>query len=248
MTHRALRRCGAMLFAAALLPGCDDAPEVTHYVLALSWQPAFCEFNPARPECGALDAGDFAAGNLTVHGLWPNDGPGSGPTYCNVDAATRALDQPQSWCELPKPGVSEKTRAALAPAMPGTASCLDRHEWIKHGTCSGLEADAYFAQSLRLAAAVQATGLGEAVAGNIGKNVTPRQLINAFEAGFGAGSGKALTLVCTERNGSHYLSEIRIALESPSVGGALERDDLYLAGEPPAGSCPDMMRIDRAGP
>jgi ribonuclease T2 len=236
-----------MLLAAALLAGCDDAPEITHYVLALSWQPAFCEFNRGRPECAALDSGDFAAGNLTVHGLWPNDGPSSGPTYCDVDAAIKALDDPQSWCELPRPRMTEKTGEALAPAMPGTASCLERHEWIKHGTCSGFDADEYFARTLRLAAAIQATRLGEAVAGNIGKNVTPRQLINAFEAEFGAGSGKALALVCAERNGSHYLAEIRIALETPSAKGPLERDDLYLAGEPPAGSCPDMMRIDSAG-
>ena len=70
-----------------------------------------------------LDAQDFAAANLTVHGLWPNDGPTSGPTYCDVDAATKALDEPQSWCELPKPKVTEQTMAGLAPAMPGVASC-----------------------------------------------------------------------------------------------------------------------------
>lgn len=237
----------ALLLAAVLLTGCDQAPSITNYVLALSWQPAFCETHGEKPECRGLDGADFAAGNLTVHGLWPNDGPNSGPTYCDVDAATKALDQPQSWCELPKPKLTEQTRGALAPAMPGVASCLDRHEWIKHGTCSGIDADAYFAQSVRLAAAIQATKLGEAVARNIGKNVTPRQLINAFEAEFGAGSGKALTLICTRRNGGAYLAEIRIALQSLGKG-ALERDDLYLAEDPPAGSCPEMLRIDAAGP
>ncbi|MBA4096112.1 MAG: ribonuclease [Rhodospirillum sp.] len=239
---------GAAILAALAVAACDDSPTVTHYVLALSWQPGFCRFNVDKPECRDLDSADFAATNLTVHGLWPNDGPSSGPSYCNVDAATKALDESKSWCELPRPKMTAETRTALAPAMPGTASCLERHEWIKHGTCSGLEAEDYFADTLRLAAAVQATGFGEAIAANIGQNVTPRQLSNAFEAVFGAGSSKALTLVCTERNGSHYLAEIRIALETPSVTGTLERDHLYLAGEPPAGSCPDMMRIDSANP
>ena len=54
--------------------------------------------------------------------------------------------------------------------MPGIASCLDRHEWIKHGTCSGLDADCYFADTLRLAAAVQATPhSAEIIAANIGR-------------------------------------------------------------------------------
>ena len=32
-----------------------------------------------------------------------NDSPAGGPAYCEVDAATKALDEPQSWCALPAP-------------------------------------------------------------------------------------------------------------------------------------------------
>ena len=39
--------------AGLALAACDNSPDVTHYVLALSWQPAFCEFNRDRPECPA---------------------------------------------------------------------------------------------------------------------------------------------------------------------------------------------------
>jgi len=247
VTIRTPRRCSVPILAAFALAACDDSPDITHYVLALSWQPAFCELNADRPECRELDSGDFAASHLTVHGLWPNDRPGGGPSHCDVDAATKALDQPKSWCELPKPKLKAETSAQLAPAMPGTASCLDRHEWIKHGSCSGLDANSYFTDMLRLAAAVQATPMAEIVAANIGRNITPKQLSNAFEASFGAGSSRALTLVCAERNGRHFLSEIRIALETTSVKGALERDDLYLDGEPAAGTCPDTIRVDPAG-
>jgi|RhiMethySRZTD1v2_1073278.scaffolds.fasta_scaffold03065_19 ribonuclease T2 len=247
MARRVERWRIAAIAAALTLAGCDDSPSITHYVLALSWGPAFCEFNPDKPECRELDGADFAASNLTVHGLWPNSGPSDGPSYCNVDAATKALDQPQSWCELPKPKLDDDTRALLKSAMPGTASCLDRHEWIKHGTCADMRAQSYFADTLRLAAAVQATRLGQVITDNVGRNVTPQQLANAFEATFGAGSSQALTFICTERKGSHYLAEIRIALAPSSLKGTLERDDLYLEGPRPAGSCPDTMRIDRAG-
>lgn len=234
--------------AALALAGCDNAPDVTHYVLALSWQPAFCEFNRDRPECRALDGADFAASHLTVHGLWPNSGPGEGPSYCDVDAATKALDEPKSWCDLPQPEIKDKTRASLAPAMPGVASCLDRHEWIKHGTCSGMNAEGYFADTLRLAAAIQDTPLGRIIPANVGRYVTPRQLVDGFEVAFGAGASQALTLICKQGNGVLYLSEIRVALKPSSLEGALDRDDLYLSGPQPTGSCPDTMRIDSPGP
>ena len=235
----------ALALAAALLSACDEAPHVTHYVLALSWQPAFCESNEQRPECRALDPTDFAATHLTVHGLWPNDRPNAGPTYCGIDEETRALDQPRSWCQLPEPEMSGKTRAHLAQTMPGVLSCLDRHEWIKHGTCAGIGAERYFGETVRLASAVQATAFGQAIAAHVGREVTPEQLIQAFEASFGAGSGGALTLVCSDRGD---LSEVRIALRTSSLEGDLDGADLYLGGPVPASRCPGTVRIDAAGP
>ena len=235
----------ALALAAAFLSACDESPAVTHYVLALSWQPAFCEFNADRPECRALDPGDFAATHLTVHGLWPNDRPNGGPSHCGVDESTKALDQPQSWCELPEPEMSGKTRAHLAQTMPGVLSCLDRHEWIKHGTCARMGVERYFGETLRLASAVQATAFGQAISANVGREVAPERVTQAFEASFGAGSSAALTLVCSDRGD---LSEIRIALQASALEGDLDRGDLYLDGPAPVSRCPRTMRIDAAGP
>jgi ribonuclease T2 len=233
----------ALAIAAALVCACDEPPAVTHYVLALSWQPAFCEANEARPECRALDASDFAATHLTVHGLWPNDRPGAGPTYCGVDAETRELDRPKTWCELPEPEMSGMTRAHLAQTMPGVASCLDRHEWIKHGTCAGLGAERYFGEALRLAAAVQASRFAQTISANVGRQVTTGQLTQAFEASFGAGSSRALTLVCADA----FLAEVRIALRTGALDGELDGGDLYLDGPAPDSRCPGSVRIDPAG-
>jgi len=235
----------ALALAAALLGACDEAPQITHYVLALSWQPAFCELNARRSECRALDPGDFAATHLTVHGLWPNDRPNGGPTYCGIDDETRALDEQRTWCQLPEPEMSGMTRAHLAQTMPSVLSCLDRHEWIKHGTCAGTGAERYFGETLRLAAAVQATAFGQAISANVGRAVTPEQLVQAFEASFGAGSGAALTLVCSDRG---YLSEIRIALQPSALEGDLDGRDLYLDGSASASGCPGSIQIDAAGP
>jgi ribonuclease T2 len=235
----------ALALAAAFLGACDEAPQVTHYVLALSWQPAFCELNARRSECRALDPGDFAATHLTVHGLWPNDRPNGGPTYCGIDDETKALDQPKTWCQLPEPEMSGMTRAHLAQTMPGVLSCLDRHEWIKHGTCAGIGAERYFGEALRLAAAVQATRFAEAISANVGRDVTPAQLSQAFEASFGAGSAKALTLVCSDRGD---LTEMRIALQTGTLEEELDGGDLYLGGPKPESGCPGTVRIDAIGP
>ncbi len=237
-------RCGTAILAALTLVACDESPAITHYVLALSWQPAFCESHRDKPECRELDGGDFAAHHLALHGLWPNDGPGEGPSYCGVWFTTKSNDRPRQWCELPEPEISPETRETLARVMPGTRSCLDRHEWIKHGTCAGIGDQAYFDGMLHLAAGVQATPLGQLIASHVGQDLERRQLIDAFEAAFGAGTGRALTLLC-EAGG--YLSEIRIALKPTALEGELGGDDLYLDGPPPAGSCPGTVRIDPAG-
>jgi len=247
MSLRSARLRSTGVLAVLALAACDDAPSITHYVLALSWQPAFCELSADKPECRALDTADFAASNLTIHGLWPNDRPGAGPSYCEIDAETKARDEAGNWCELPEPEMSGKTRTDLSSAMPGTASCLDRHEWIKHGTCAGIDAEEYFVDTLRLAQAVQATPLARVIAANVGRSVTPQQLRNAFEAVFGAGSSNALTLVCTERDSRRYLTEIRIAVEQSAIDGPLERDDLYLESKPAADRCGADMWVDSAG-
>src|SRR6266536_5805604 len=40
-------------------------------VLALSWQPSFCETHSSKPECAAETAASFEATHFTLHGLWP---------------------------------------------------------------------------------------------------------------------------------------------------------------------------------
>jgi ribonuclease T2 len=235
----------ALALAGALLSACDDSPKVTHYVLALSWQPAFCELNADRRECRMFDATDFGATRLTVHGLWPNDRPNAGPTYCGIDEETKTLDKPKTWCQLPKPPVSPELRRELSIRMPGVMSCLDRHEWIKHGTCAGTDAEGYFGKTLWLDGKVHATAFAQAISANVGRDVTPERLIQAFEASFGAGTGKALTLVCSDDG---LLSEIRIALQASALEGEFDGGDLYLDGPAPDSRCPGTMRIDAADP
>jgi ribonuclease T2 len=237
----------AGLVAITSLAACEPEPSVDHYVLALSWQPAFCERNGGKPECRELDGGDFAATNLALHGLWPNAAEGDHPFYCGVAAGNRDADEAGDWCTLPATGADQATQADLARVMPGSASCLDRHEWIKHGSCTGLGGDAYFDASVHLVREMQATRLSKVLRANIGKEVSRRGLLDAFEADFGAGAADALELLCRRQGQRAYLTEIRLALRSASIDKPLSRNALFLGGPPPHGGCPADIYLDPAG-
>ncbi|HEX6118326.1 MAG TPA: hypothetical protein VFZ03_02670 [Dongiaceae bacterium] len=235
------------MLAASALASCDEEPSFDRLVLALSWDPAFCQLNAGKPECRALDSGDFAATHLVIHGLWPDAAESPQLRYCGVGEDMAALDRRNRWCELPEPALSAGTRAALDAAMPGTHSCLDRHEWIAHGTCAGIDAEHYFSATLRLAAAVQASKLGDLLAANVGRKMPRRKLIDAFEATFGTGSGRALSLLCTSSGAPSLLMEIRIALKPSAIDGNLGAGDLLPTAAGAAGSCPATILIDPAG-
>lgn len=243
---RALRLL-LLLPTIALIAACDPAPPVDHYILALSWQPAFCERNAGRPECRDLDRGDFAATNLSLHGLWPNGAGGDHPFYCGVAAADRNRDQDGDWCELSATGADRATQSDLARLMPGSQSCLDRHEWTKHGTCTGLGGDAYFDAAARLVLEVQTTQLSERLRAAIGRTVSRRVLLEAFERDFGGGAATALEITCRRSGGRAYLAEIRIALRPEAIDKPLSRNLLFLDGPAPKGNCPAEVFIDPAG-
>ncbi|MBR9862351.1 MAG: ribonuclease T2 [Rhodobacteraceae bacterium] len=102
-------------------PGAFD-----YYVMALSWSPNWCGLEgDARnsPQCAPERKHGWV-----LHGLWPQKERGW-PSYCrsNVRAPSRAMT------------------AAMADIM-GTGG-LAWHQWKKHGTCTGLGAEDYFALS-----------------------------------------------------------------------------------------------------
>ncbi|HVN20362.1 MAG TPA: ribonuclease T2 [Dongiaceae bacterium] len=95
-----------------------------YYLLTLSWAPEFCATNPSGRSSAECDPKKHMG--LVVHGLWPQYNNGKWPQDC---AST--------------PPVSSATVNHMLPIMPGKQ--LIQHEWSKHGTCSGLSVDDYFA-------------------------------------------------------------------------------------------------------
>ncbi|RYG89494.1 ribonuclease T [Loktanella sp. IMCC34160] len=102
------------------------AGDFDYYVLSLSWSPNWCDLEgDARnsPQCDA-DSGF----GWVLHGLWPQYERGW-PDYCRTG--------------FNAPGRGQT--GAMADIM-GTSG-LAWHQWRKHGVCSGLSPEDYFALS-----------------------------------------------------------------------------------------------------
>ena len=102
----------------------EPAGAFDYYVLSLSWSPTWCalEGDARGSEQCEADHG------WILHGLWPQYHRGY-PSYCPTS----------------RRAPSRADTAAMADIM-GTAG-LAWHQWKKHGSCSGLSPDDYFALS-----------------------------------------------------------------------------------------------------
>ena len=99
------------------------ATQFDYYVMTLSWAPGFCDLGgkeTSSPEC-AEGSGD----GFVVHGLWPNNEYRPNPESCRgQDASSADLEDEH--------GVYPNDRLAA-------------YEYRKHGTCTGLSPQDYFA-------------------------------------------------------------------------------------------------------
>ncbi|TIS55385.1 ribonuclease [Mesorhizobium sp.] len=200
------------------------------YVFALSWQPAFCETKSSKTECQAQTAAGFDATHFTLHGLWPQP---NGNFYCQVAASDKANDNPTHWRELPPVNLDQDTRSELDQVMPGTASDLERHEWIKHGTCYGKSQQEYFSDALNLMRAVNSSPVRDLFTKNIGKQLTSDQIRSAFDSAFGAGAGERVRVSCLvdPSSGRRLIGELTLGLTG-SIHPNSALGDLLLASVP----------------
>jgi ribonuclease T2 len=204
------------------------------HVLAMGWEPAFCEQHRDKSECGELTSSSFASTHLSLHGLWPQP---RGRQYCEVAPDVRELDHNHDWNALPNPGISPETLRRLAAVMPGVQSNLQRHEWIVHGTCFGGNADDYFGRASGLAEAVNGSGVAKLFAENAGKNLSAEAIRAAFDDAFGAGAGARVTVSCHGHGDNRTITELIINLAG-DVKGSTGLGDLMHTAQPVPPGCP----------
>ncbi len=230
----------ALLFAAPAAV----AQENSGYVLATSWEPAFCqtEAGHGKRECRTQTPDRYDATHLSLHGLWPDDLGDKEifPCYCGRGAPVA--------CDVVEPDgppirLSQPVFDALRKVMPGVQSGLHRHEWAKHGSCSANfgskpDPDAFFAAAKRLIDALNASPVQALLASHIGERLTRQEIEAAFNKGFGDGAAERLTIKCDGRGRDAVITELWINLE----GDIAQTDDLaklILAAPPTSVSTSD---------
>jgi ribonuclease T2 len=187
----------------------------TQYILAVNWQPAFCELNSRVRECRDQRPNAFEATNFTLHGLWPQP---RGNEYCDVTNRDRIASQDGRWRDITPLDLTIAQRRELDQVMPGSVSGLDRHEWVKHGSCYDGGQREYYADSLDLMLALNTSEVGTLFAENIGKRITLEQVRSAFDTAFGKGAGDRVEMICEQDGNRTLITELRIALTGEITG------------------------------
>lgn len=120
-----MRVLSALLLSAGMaMADGEKAGDFDYYVMALSWSPTWCALEGDRrgsPQCDA--EADFG---WVLHGLWPQYENGW-PSYCPTNARN--------------PSRADTRDEADLFGSSGNAW----HQWNKHGRCSGLLPDDYYA-------------------------------------------------------------------------------------------------------
>ena len=155
------------------------------YVLSLSWSPSYCEAEGAEANRQQCSGGRPYA--FVVHGLWPQYERGY-PQAC----ATTERDVP-----------NEALRG-LYDIMPSAG--LIRHQWRKHGSCSGLSQRDYF-KALRKAREAVAVPAEYARLDNY-RTVAPQDVERSFLRSNPSLPADGIAVTCDSR----YLREVRICL------------------------------------
>lgn len=103
------------------------------YVLSLSWSATFCATDGRDRNTRQCDSGRNLG--FVVHGLWPQFERGY-PSFCG-------------------PSGRNPSRANIDEALEVLPDAgLARHQWRKHGSCSGLSPSGYFAETRKARARV----------------------------------------------------------------------------------------------
>lgn len=184
----------ALLLIAGLAACQPTSASFDYWLLALSWSPEYCASNAARP--GSKQCAQPR--EFVVHGLWPQYERGY-PEFC--DTQTR---------------VPERAADRLGALVPDRG--LVFHQWKKHGSCSGMTAETYFATLERAARSIVVPGayLKKASARRVQRTELERAFIAANPGLF----PEAITIECSRQ----FLREVRVCLDRALKPRACGRD------------------------
>jgi ribonuclease T2 len=218
----------------------DEPAQHGRFVLAASWQPAFCELRSRRPECRdsvpAAGGGESAA--FSLHGLWPQPPE---KVFCGVPGRERDVADRGPWSRLPALDLRSDTRDRLEAVMPGTRSHLHRYQWVKHGTCYGTDEETYYRHSVALMTQLNTSAVRALFVANVGHHLSARDIRDAFDRAFGRGAGDRVRVRCSDG----MIAELQIGLRG-RVSESAALAPLIKAAQRRSAGCRG-GRVDRPG-
>jgi len=208
-------------------------------LLALSWHNAFCQTHQYKKECkrnvSSLIRSKSYDSRFVLHGLWPQP---RNNLYCNVDKDLVQIDKNKQWRDLPCLGLDVKVEKDLKKVMAGFASELHKHEWIKHGTCYGTDANRYYSDAISLTEQLKRSSIAKLFRDKAGQLVTLKQVRTLADKAFGEGAGKRIELRCK----AGLVTELWLHLGA----GSSDLGILLKKGKKTRSRC-QQGRIDKAG-
>lgn len=198
MWARILLLClaGTALFAQRRDTPRGKAGEFDFYLLSMSWSPQYCS-SPAG-ERDNLQCNGSRRYGFVLHGLWPQYERGW-PQFCETG---QTLGNP----------LVEK----MLDIMPSRR--LVRHEWDKHGVCTGLSAADYFGRARALFTAVKVPVT--LATPKDARTVPPAKIRDEFLAANPGLTREAVSVTCAGR----FLNEVRVCLGKDGKGRACSAD------------------------
>lgn len=238
---------------SASLAGCNIKSEMDSVVLAMSWQPAFCEDKGSKPECRLsqfIAQNTYQAKNFTLHGMWPNKNScGQNYGFCG-EVKSNAKD----FCEYPEVSITNHAiEKDLESVMPSKAagSCLERHEWHKHGTCQSLDTSKYFDRAIKLLKNFNQSKTASLIRKYINKsNLKTSDLLKSLDVSFGKDASKQFVIVCK----GNRLTEVQVNLTAASLDPKTDESKITIKGllnKSASGyirGCGNEIAIDQIGP
>ncbi|MDQ7084317.1 MAG: hypothetical protein Q9M36_05025 [Sulfurovum sp.] len=177
---------------------------------------------------------------FVLHGLWPQP---RNNIYCHVDKELIDADKNRRWRDLPCLALDAEVETALKKVMPGFASDLHKHEWVKHGTCYGTQPSDYYRDAIQLTQQVNNSALGRLFSQNIGKMMTLKEVRRVADKTWGKGRGKSIELRCKKG----LITELWLHLGGSEIRGNTNTlSSLLRQGKRIKSRC-KQGRIDRAG-
>ncbi len=170
------------------------------YLLSLSWSPGFC----ATP-AGANDQTQCAPGRkfaFVLHGLWPQYEGHGWPQDCSME------------------NIDQAVIGKMLDIMPSER--LIRHEWTKHGTCSGLTSAEYFEEAAEAYHEIKVPAEYKELAAQV--SVSPAEIRGKFAALNPAFGEQGFVVKCT--NNGRFLTEVHACLTKDVKGRACNADEL----------------------